>query len=104
MDQCLELSTEHRGPSAVLVAGVHYSGIRVDDSVLRTSRSVWHGCAERTAPALPSGVQRAKLPQRRDDGQVLSLPRGDGPEVRDYGEPGLPWGVCAGVSGGGGAV
>ena len=32
------ISAEHRGASAVLVAGVHHPGVRVDDSVCRACR------------------------------------------------------------------
>ena len=38
VDQRVGVSAEHRGTSAVLVACVHHSGVRVDDSVRRASR------------------------------------------------------------------
>jgi hypothetical protein len=45
------------------------------------SACVRDACAEWVAAAVPSGLQCAELPQRRDDGQVLPLPGGSRPKV-----------------------
>src|SRR6202041_2684753 len=98
------LPIEYCWTAHLLLAGVHCARLRVDDPVGRAFGGLRHAGAERPAVALPSAVQRAQLPQRRDDRQVLPLPGGPGPQVRPDRDPGLSGYARTGLGGGGGVL
>src|SRR5271168_4964842 len=65
---------------------------------LRDARDEW------VADSVPSAVQRSELPQWRDLGQVLSLPRGDRSKVLAYRNQGVPCSAPSRVDRGGGPL
>ena len=81
-------SIEHRRPPLVLLACLHHSRLRVDDSFRRSFRRLRHDRAERSAAALSPALQCAELPLGRDHGQVFPLPRGVRPAVLARRAPG----------------
>ena len=78
------LSAEHRRPPALFLAGLHYSGLRVDHPLGGSFRRFRHAGHVRPADALSPALQRAQFPYRGNRGQVLSLPGGERSQVRAW--------------------
>ena len=91
------LPAQHRRQAAAQLAGVHSGDLRVHDSGRGVVGGVRHAGAQRPADAVSPGVQRAAL-RAGEPQPLLSLHRGDRPEVRSAGDAAVPG--AADVAGG----